>query len=84
MENIDWAKYMEEERDFLRRRDILDSQYRAYTEAHPHQWIALAEGDVYVLAASHQDLLAKLDDRGLSRDNAAVSYLNPAPVKLAL
>ncbi len=81
---IDWEKFIEEEADHERRRKLIDSQTEAYTQQHPHQWLGLTVGDVWVLAESLEALVEKLDAQGLPRTDVIIRYLNPNPVKLVL
>lgn len=72
------------EPDYHRRRKLIEANYPAYLEAHPHKWIALTEGDVLVTASSLEALLEQLDSRGLPRISAVIRYLEPNPVKFKL
>lgn len=77
-------KIIDGEPDYERRRQLLAEDYAAYLKTHPRQWVALAEGDVWVLADSLEALVQKLDQSGLPRVSAVISYLDPDSVKLKL
>ena len=82
MEDVD--RLLKSLPDYERRCDIVDRRYPDYVKTHPRQWVALAEGDVWVLADSLEELIAKLDAQGLRRGSEVIRYLNPDPVKLVL
>ena len=84
MTAIDWQKFMEEEADYTHRRELIDAHYPAYVQKHPHKWLGLTVGDVWVLADSLEALVEKLDTDGLPRADVIIRYLNPDPVKLVL
>lgn len=84
MATIDFQKLIDGDIDFERRRDLIDAQFPVYVERYPRQWLALGDGDVWVLAASLEALVQALDAKGLSRATALIRFLNPDPVKLVL
>ncbi len=75
---------LKEEADYEHRRKLIDLHYRAYVHEHPHKWLGLTIGDVWVLADSLEALVEKLGAQGLPRTDVVIRYLNPDPVKLVL
>lgn len=84
MTSIELQKLIEGHADAERRRILIDSQLDDYLARHPYQWLALAEGDVWVLSDTLEALVQELDIQGLSRGSAIIRFLNPDPVKLVL
>ena len=70
--------------DFERRHKLMDASYRECLERHPYQWVALLEGDIWVLADSFDSLYKSIDEQGLQREGAVVCYLDPNPPKVKL
>ncbi|MDE2900701.1 MAG: hypothetical protein OXN15_06735, partial [Chloroflexota bacterium] len=70
--------------DYDRRSKLISSQHAECISEHPHQWVALAEDDVWVFADSLEALVAELDVQGLPRSSAVIRYLDPNPPKLKL
>ena len=67
--------------DFERRRNLIDSRILDYMERYPHQWLALTEGDEWVVASAIEGLLERIDALGKPRASAVFRHLNPDPVK---
>lgn len=84
MGNEDVAQLVQNLPEFRRRHQLMDASFAYYVERHPHEWIALLEGDVWVLADSFDSLYAKIDSLGLQREGAVVCYLDPNPPKVKL
>ena len=84
MASTEIQKLIEGHADAERRRILIDSQLDDYLARHPHKWLALAEGDVWVLSDTLEALVQELDSQGLSRASAIIRSLNPDPVKLVL
>ncbi len=70
--------------DYHRRRKVVEAKYVELVKAHPHHWVALAEGDVWVVAESSEALYAEMDQQKLDRGSAFDCYLHPNPPHLAL
>lgn len=70
--------------DFERRHKLMDASYKEYVERHPYKWVALLEGDVWLLADSYEALLAKIDAHGIGREGTVMCYLDPNPPKVKL
>ncbi|MCY4625792.1 MAG: hypothetical protein OXC99_12455 [Chloroflexi bacterium] len=70
--------------DFDRRHMLLYSRIIELIKERPNQWVALAEGDVWVFADSHAELLRCMDQQGLRRNNAVYEHLDPDPPILIL
>lgn len=75
---------LEGEPDYHRRRHLIEDNYRVYLESYPHQWVALTEGDVLVVASSMEALLQQMDSQGLPRISAVIRYLDPNPPKVKI
>ena len=84
MLDAELRKFVDGEPDYHRRRKFIADNYPAYLEAYPRQWIALAEGDVLVVAPNMEALLEQMDNQGLPRISAVIRYLEPDPVKFKL
>ena len=65
--------------DYDRRFSLLTGQLIDLIKEHPRQWVALAEGDVWIFAGSHQELLQEVQSRGLKPQYAVIMYLDPNP-----
>ena len=65
--------------DYDRRFNLLSGRLLDLIEKHPRQWVALAEGDVWVFADSHEELLHRLKEKGLRSGFAVRMYLDPEP-----
>ena len=70
--------------DFTRRHKLMDASYKECLVQHPYKWIALLEGDVWLLADSYEALLAKIDAHGIGREGTVMCYLDPNPPKVKL
>ena len=70
--------------DCDRRFRLLYGRVLELMEEHPRQWVALAEGDVWVFADSHEELLRRLKKKGLRSGFAVIKYLDPEPPILIL
>lgn len=70
--------------DYDRRFDLLCEQLLDLIKQRPKQWVALCEGDVWVFADSHQELLQEVRSRGLRTQFAAIMHLDPSPPILLL
>ena len=53
-------------------------------ERHPNKWVAMADGEVVVVADSMTDLLKVVDDRGIPRTGLVVEYLDTEPRNMIL
>ena len=70
--------------DYDRRFGLLSGQLLDLIEEYPRQWVALAEGDVWVFADSHEQLLQEVRNRGLKTQYAVIMHLDPNPPVLIL
>ena len=70
--------------DSDRRLLLLHTQAPDLVKEHPHQWVALTEGDVYVFGESHKALLENIRSKGLKTENAITLHLDPNPPVLIL
>ncbi len=70
--------------DSDRRLLLLHKQASDLVKEHPHQWVALTEGDVYVFGESHEALLESIRRKGLKTENAITLHLDPNPPSLIL
>ncbi len=84
MTTFDLQRFFDGEADHERRRNLIDDKCPEYLEKYPRQWLALAVGDVWVLAESLEALVETLDAQGLPREDVIIRYLNPDPVTLVL
>lgn len=70
--------------DYDRRFSLLSGRLIDLIKEHPDQWVALAEGDVWIFAESHQELLQEVRSRGLKTQYAVIMHLDPNPPILIL
>ena len=70
--------------DDERRRKLFSAAHAELLEKHPYHWVALLEGDIWVLADTFEGLWAKIDAQGLDRGSAIGGYLDPHPPTIKL
>ena len=68
---------------FDRHVDAMEAAKEQLVREHPGKWAALHRGGV-VVAASLVDVLRKVDEQGVPRSEAAIQFLDPAPLDMIL
>ena len=63
---------------------LLSSRYRQLTERYPDQWIAMHNGKVRAHGDSLESVLRGIDEKGLSRDETVVRFMQKDPQTLIL
>ncbi len=63
---------------------LLSSRYLQLTERYPDKWIALHSGAVRACGDSLEVVLKAIDEKGLSRDEAVVRFIQKDPQTLIL
>ena len=70
-------------RVFERRVDEMQSRKEALVQKHPGKWAAL-HGAGVVVADSLVAVLEEIDKQGIPRSEAAIEFLDPAPLDMIL
>ena len=65
--------------DFSRRVQKLDDMLEELIKLHPHEWVALAEGDDLFFSESIVGLLEQLREAGKPLNRHVTKYLDPQP-----
>lgn len=63
---------------------FLSSQYPQLIERYPGQWIAMHSNEVRAHGDSLESVLRKIDEKGLSRDETVVRFMQKDPQTLIL
>lgn len=83
MEPVDEVATLRDLRVFERHVDMMESQKEELVRKHPGKWAALHGGGV-VVAPSLTAVLEKIDEQRVPRSEAAVQFLDPAPLDMIL
>lgn len=71
-------------REFTESARILSSDHPRLIDEYPDKYVALARSGVVADADSHDELLAKLDRAGISRDGVIIRLIERVPRTLIL
>ncbi len=63
-------------REFSNRVQVFECKRAELTAQYPNKWIAMYNEDIVAVADSLQDLLSRMDDRGVPRKEAIVEYMD--------
>ena len=63
---------------------LLSSRYSQLIERYPGQWIAMHSGEVRAHGDSLEYVLREIDEKGLSRDETVVRFMQKDPQTLIL
>ena len=54
------------------------------TEQYPDQWVAMAVSGELLVADSMDEILAAMDERGMSNENVVIEFLDANPTMMIL
>ena len=72
-------RFHQDDGEYQRRWDLMDSRFPSLLEKHPGKWAALTEGDELLVADSLDAVFAQIDARGKPRGSSVVRSLDPDP-----
>ena len=78
----DARKVGDELKAFRKTAMLLSSRYPQLIERYPDQWIAMQSGKVKAHGDSLESVLREIDEKGLSRDETVVRFMQNDPRQL--
>lgn len=75
--------FVQSMRDYRELHLRLIQETPALKEQYPDKWVGMGPGDVLVAGDSLEDVLARLDEKGVRRDSV-IEFLNTNPMRMIL
>lgn len=79
---VDREKFERRQAERARDRQFLDDHRQEFLEKYPDQWVAVHLEEVVAVAATHKELMTRLDALGIRRSGPESRRMDTAPVPL--